>query len=83
MNTTNASLRQSPHYLFMFKLYVKPDGSLLVTTGNQHMEVTADEAHALLCGTLEYARVFAKLHQQIDTTTLSILPGSDIIETQA
>ena len=28
-------------------VYIKPDGSLVVVTGNQHMQVTPDEARGL------------------------------------
>ena len=51
--------------------------------GNASMEVTQDEVHALLCGTLEFANVFSKLHQQVDATTLEILSENGKMEAQA
>jgi hypothetical protein len=41
-------------------LYIRPDGSLVVTTGNKmtHMVVTADEARGLFDYLLLYARYF-------------------------
>ena len=74
---------RTPHYLITLKLYVQPDGSLLVMMGNASMEVTQDEVHALLCGTLEFANVFSKLHQQVDATTLEILSENGKMEAQA
>jgi hypothetical protein len=64
----------------MLKLYVQPDGGLLVTMGNQRLEVTPDELHALVCGTLDYATVFSKLNEQLQATTLEILEKNSIEE---
>ena len=62
MNAIETATRtRTPHYLAMFKVYVKPDGSLLVVMGNATIEVTADELHALLGGVLDYATVFTTL----------------------
>jgi hypothetical protein len=41
-----------------FTLYIKPDGSLVAMTGNQHLLVTADEARGLFDYLLQYARYF-------------------------
>lgn len=71
--------RRTPHYLVMFKLYVKPTGDITVVMGNVHMEVSHDEVHALLCGTLDLACVFKKLHEQVDATTLEILTDAAIV----
>jgi hypothetical protein len=64
----------------MLKLYVQPNGGLLVTMGNQRVEVTPDEVHALVCGTLDYATVFRKLNEQLSVTTLEIITASDELE---
>jgi hypothetical protein len=53
-----------------------------VVIGNQRLEVSADEVHALLCGTIDYAKVFAALHNQIDATTLEILSENGRVKTQ-
>ena len=47
----------------MFRVYVQADGSMVVVIGNQRLEVTADEVHALLCGTLDFARVYYSVAQ--------------------
>lgn len=60
-------------YMLMIKLYVKPDGGILVTMGNQTFELTGDEVHALLCGMLDMAKVFASMHASIDVSTYAIL----------
>src|SRR6516162_10094063 len=73
-------LARQPHYLIMLKLYVQPDGGLLVTMGNQRMSVSPDEVHALICGTLDYATVFRKLNDQLHATTLEIITASDELE---
>ena len=46
--------------------------------GNQRLELTPDRVHALLCGSLEYARVFATLHQQIDETLEALTNNSSV-----
>jgi hypothetical protein len=73
MKSSRTNNSQGQEYLVMFRVYVQADGSMVVVIGNQRLEVTADEVHALLCGTLDYARVFTALHSQIDATTLAIL----------
>lgn len=76
-NRTNNSKGQE--YLVMFKVYVQADGSTVVVIGNQRLEVSADEVHALLLGTLQYADVFKALHSEIDSTTLAILGESSVV----
>jgi hypothetical protein len=73
MNIEDMRLAVSPHYLLMIKLYVCPDGSLLVSMGNKRLSVSPDEVHALIMGTIDYARVFSQLHDQLDLTALAIL----------
>ena len=80
MRANRTSRSDSQAYVIAFRVYVQADGSMIVVFGNQRLDVTADEAHALLCGTLEYARVFAALHNQIDTTTLEIASGNGKME---
>ncbi len=76
MNSSRIN-RNGEQYVVAFRVFVQPDGSMVVVMGNQRLEVTADGVHALLCGTLEYARVFASLHKQVDETleTLSKVNG--------
>jgi len=69
---TNRTNGNGQEYLVMFKVYVQADGAMVVIFGNQRLEVTTDEVHALLCGTLDYARVFTALNEKIDATTLEI-----------
>lgn len=72
MNTSRTNRSDTQEYVIAFRVYVQADGSMVVTMGNQRLEVTPDEVHALLCGTLDYARVFATLNDQIDSSTLEI-----------
>jgi hypothetical protein len=48
--------------------------------GNQRLDLTHDEVHALLCGTLEFSNVFAALHSQIETTSLAIINENTTVE---
>lgn len=73
MKSSRTNNSQGQEYLVMFRVYVQADGCMIVVIGNQRLEVSADEVHALLCGTIDYATVFSKLHHQIDTTTLAIM----------
>ncbi len=41
-----------------FTLYIKPNGELVVVTGNQHMIATPDEARGLFDYMLLHARYF-------------------------
>jgi hypothetical protein len=82
MKTSRTNNSQGQEYLVMFRVYVQADGSMVVAIGNQRLEVTKDEVHALLCGTLDYAKVFASLHNQIDTTTLAILNENSRVKAQ-
>ena len=72
MKTTRTSRSDAVEFVIAFRVFVQADGGLVVVYGNQRLEVTADEVHALLCGTLDYARVFTTLNEQIDATTLEI-----------
>lgn len=60
---TNRTNGNGQEYLVMFKVYIQADGSMIVVYGNQRLEVTADEVHRLVCGTLEYARIFTALNE--------------------
>lgn len=73
MKTSRTNNSKGQEYLVMFRVYVQADGSMVVVIGNQRLAVTADEVHALLCGTIDYANVFAALHSQIDSTALAIM----------
>ncbi|HEY6285091.1 MAG TPA: hypothetical protein VIX20_05470 [Ktedonobacteraceae bacterium] len=73
MKTTDVRLAVQPHYLLMLKLYVQPDGSLVIRMGNATMSVSHDEVHALLLGTLDFASVCKRIHDQLDVTALAIL----------
>lgn len=73
MKTSRTNNSKGQDYLVMFRVYVQADGSMVVVIGNQRLEVTADEVHMLLCGTLDFARVYTALQGQIDDTTLAIL----------
>jgi hypothetical protein len=79
MKTSRTNNSKGQEYLVMFRVYVQADGSMVVVIGNQRMEVTADEVHALLCGAIDYAKVFSKLHEQIDVTTLEILSENNTV----
>ena len=79
MKTTDTRLAVQPHYLIMLKLYIQPNGGLLVTMGNQRMEVSHDEVHALLCGTLDFANVFKALHDQVSTTVFDVLSENSTV----
>jgi hypothetical protein len=72
MKSTRTSRSETLEYLIAFRVFVQADGSLVIVYGNQRLEVTADEVHALLLGTMSYAKVFATLNEKIDTTTLEI-----------
>jgi hypothetical protein len=73
MKTGRTNNGNGQEYLVMFRVYVQADGSMVVVIGNQRLEVTADEVHMLLCGTIDYANVFSKLHEQIDVTASTIM----------
>lgn len=79
MKTRRTNNSKGQEYMVMFRVYVQADGSMVVVIGNQRLEVTADEVHALLCGTIEYSKVFTALHSQIDATTLTILSENTIV----
>ena len=68
MKTSRTNNSEGQEYLVMFRVYVQANGSMVVVIGNQRLEVTADEVHMLLCGTIDYASVFSKLHEQVDAT---------------
>lgn len=72
MKTTRTSRSDAVEFVIAFRVFVQADGGLVVVYGNQKLEVTADEVHRLVCGTLDYARVFASLNEKIDSTTLEI-----------
>lgn len=76
MKTGRINKGVGQEYIVMYKVYVQADGSMVVVIGNQRLEVSGDEVHALLCGSLEYAKVFAALHTSIDQTALAILKDS-------
>lgn len=73
MNSQDTRIAIQPHYLLLVKLYIKPDGGVLVTLGNQRMEATHEEVQALLLGLLDYAQVFARLHTTIDKATAEVI----------
>lgn len=80
MKTSRTNNGNGQEYLVMFRVYVQAEGSMVVVIGNQRMEVTADEVHMLLCGTIDYANVFSRLYEQIDNTTLAIMNGNSTVE---
>ncbi len=73
MNSSRTNNGAGPEYLVCFKMYVQPDGSVLVVMGNTRLMLSKDEVHALLDGVLEYASVFEALIREVTTTTLEIL----------
>jgi hypothetical protein len=77
MRTTRISRSDSAEFVVAFKVFVQPNGSMVVIMGNQKLEITQDGIHALLCGTLDYARVFATLHREIDETLETINESSE------
>ena len=73
MKTTRTSRSDAVEYVIAFRVFVQADGSMVVVYGNQRLQVTADEVHLLLSGTLDYAKVFSRLNEQMDASTLEIV----------
>ena len=77
MKTSRTSTTQPQEYVIAFRIFVQASGGLAVVYGNQRLELTADEIHALLLGTIDYAKVFGKLNGRIDETLAEIVSDAD------
>ena len=80
MKTTRTSRSDTQEYVIAFRTYVQADGGLVVAFGNQRLELSPDEIHALLLGTLDYAKVFSKLNDKIDTTLTELSESDTTLE---
>jgi hypothetical protein len=77
MKTNRIDSRCGQEYVVAFRVYVQANGGICVVMSNQKMEVTPDEIHALLCGALDFARVFGALSEQAYQPDLAVLSMSD------
>jgi hypothetical protein len=68
-----------PQIVGKFTLYIKPDGSLIAMTGNQHLLVSPDEARGLFDYILQYARYFEQANNGhvVNTETLAQPEGQE------
>ena len=52
---TAGTFRERVEYVSKMVLYIKPDGTLIVSFGNQRLEATSEEVHELV----DYLMLFA------------------------
>ncbi len=73
MNIKDIARTVPRHYLAMFRVFLQPDGGLLIIAGNVLVGLSPDEVQGLLHGKLDFTEALARLHEQINNTVLSIL----------